>query len=84
MADIATITPSVIWPNAASYFHPLPNQKLPPPTMHIDIRANCDYSDVPRLVRYQPEFTVASGVSAPKIVTAIATDGLRYKQLVGY
>lgn len=58
------------------------NQKLPPPTMHIDIRTNCDYNDVPRLVRYQPEFTVASGVSAPKIVTAIATNGLRYKQLV--
>ena len=57
-------------------------QKLPPPTMHIDIRANCDYSDVPKLARYQPEFTVASGVSAPKIVTAIATDGLKYKQLV--
>ena len=56
--------------------------KLPPPTMHIDIRVNCDYRDVPKLARYHPEFTLASGVSAPKIVTAIATNGLRYKELV--
>ncbi|KAL4930851.1 DNA-binding protein kinase TEL1 [Aspergillus undulatus] len=56
-------------------------QRLPPPTMKIDIRIDCDYSDVPKLVRYQPEFTVASGVSAPKIVTAIASNGVRYKQL---
>lgn len=57
-------------------------QRLPPPTMNIDIRADCDYSDVPKLVRYHPEFTVASGVSAPKIVTAVASNGIRYKQLV--
>lgn len=57
-------------------------QRLPPPTMKIDIRVDCDYRDVPKLAMYQPEFTVASGVSAPKIVTAIATNGTRYKQLV--
>ncbi|PGH11865.1 hypothetical protein AJ80_06930 [Polytolypa hystricis UAMH7299] len=56
-------------------------QEIPPPTIKLDLRINCDYSDVPRLMKYLPEFTVASGVSAPKIVTAIATDGLRYKQL---
>lgn len=58
------------------------NQKLPPPTMKIELRADCNYSNVPKIVRFHPEFTVASGVSAPKIVTAVATDGLRYKQLV--
>ncbi|GIC89214.1 DNA-binding protein kinase TEL1 [Aspergillus udagawae] len=56
-------------------------QRLPPPTMKIPIRVDCDYSDVPKLVRYHPEFTVASGVSAPKIVTGVATDGHKYKQL---
>ncbi|KAL4920462.1 hypothetical protein BDW62DRAFT_6131 [Aspergillus aurantiobrunneus] len=56
-------------------------QRLPPPTMKIDIRVDCDYSNVPKLVRYHPEFTVASGVSAPKIVTAVASNGVRYKQL---
>ncbi|OJJ51010.1 hypothetical protein ASPZODRAFT_162899 [Penicilliopsis zonata CBS 506.65] len=54
---------------------------LPPPTMKIEIRPDCDYSAVPTIVRFGSDFTVASGVSAPKIVTAIASDGLRYKQL---
>lgn len=55
--------------------------KLPPPTMSIELRIDCDYSDVPHLVSYQSHFSVASGVSAPKIVTAIASDGNKYKQL---
>lgn len=57
-------------------------QRLPPPTMKIDLRVDCDYSDVTKLVRFQSEFTIASGVSAPKIVTAVGSDGQRYKQLV--
>lgn len=57
-------------------------QRLPPPTMKIELRADCDYDDVPKLTRFSSEFTVASGVSAPKIVTAVASDGKRYKQLV--
>lgn len=56
--------------------------KLPPPTMKIDLRADCDYSHVPTVTKFQPEFTIASGVSAPKIVTAVASNGERYKQLV--
>ena len=54
---------------------------IPPPTMHIPLRTNCDYRQVPIVKRYQPEFSVASGISAPKIVTAIASDGKKYKQL---
>ncbi|KKZ63614.1 hypothetical protein EMCG_02055 [[Emmonsia] crescens] len=56
-------------------------QHIPPPTMKIDLRIDCDYSHVPHIERYLPDFTVASGVSAPKIVSAIASDGLLYKQL---
>ncbi|KAJ5690143.1 hypothetical protein N7462_004535 [Penicillium macrosclerotiorum] len=55
--------------------------KLPPPTMKIDLRADLNYSDVPSIARFSPEFTIASGVSAPKIVTAVATNGVRFKQL---
>lgn len=62
--------------------HDAVTQKLPPPTMKIDLRVDCDYSNVPKLVRFHPEFTIASGVSAPKIVTAVGSDGKRYKQLV--
>ncbi|OAX85516.1 hypothetical protein ACJ72_00105 [Emergomyces africanus] len=56
-------------------------QPIPPPTMKISLRIDCNYSDVPHIVRYLPDFTIAAGVSAPKIVTAIASDGLQYKQL---
>ncbi|KAJ5678082.1 uncharacterized protein N7477_003715 [Penicillium maclennaniae] len=35
----------------------------------------------PSIQKFLSEFTIASGVSAPKIVTCIATNGERYKQL---
>lgn len=60
------------------------NQKIPPPTMKIALRADCDYSSVPCIAKFHPDFTMASGVSMPKIVTAIGTDGLKYKQLVRF
>ncbi|KAI9775556.1 MAG: Serine/threonine-protein kinase tel1 [Geoglossum umbratile] len=60
----------------------VPRYRLPPPTMHIELRADCDYSKVPYIEKFQPEMTIASGISAPKIVTCIASDGSKYKQLV--
>ncbi|KAL8710033.1 MAG: hypothetical protein Q9220_005304 [cf. Caloplaca sp. 1 TL-2023] len=57
------------------------NFRVPPPTMKIDLRADCDYSTVPRIERFNQEFTVASGISMPKIISAIADDGTKYKQL---
>ena len=56
-------------------------QRIPPPTAKIELRADCDYSKIPLIARFQPEFTVASGISMPKILTAVGTDGLKYKQL---
>lgn len=55
--------------------------RLPPPTLKIGLRADCDYSTVPRIAKYDANFSIASGVSAPKIVTLVASDGKRYKQL---
>jgi serine-protein kinase ATM len=57
-------------------------KKLPPPTMKIPLRIDCDYSKIPKVHKLHPEFTVAGGLSAPKVVTAYASDGLRYKLLV--
>lgn len=61
----------------------VPGLKVPPATMTIDIRADCDYSDVPKITGFRPRMTIANGLSAPKIITALASDGLPYKQLVG-
>ena len=55
--------------------------RVPPPTITIPLRSDCDYSSVPTIARFQPEFTIAGGISAPKIITALGTDGLKYKQL---
>ena len=54
---------------------------VPPPTMTIPLRPDGDYSSVPSIARFQPEFLLAGGNAAPKIITALGTDGLKYKQL---
>ncbi|KAK4204381.1 putative serine/threonine-protein kinase TEL1 [Triangularia verruculosa] len=56
--------------------------KIPPPTMQMELSPTCDYSQVPMIVKFDPHMAIASGVSAPKILTAIGSDGRRYKQLV--
>jgi serine-protein kinase ATM len=56
--------------------------QVPPPTMQIELSANCDYSNLPYMVRLEPQMTIASGVSLPKIITAFGSNGVKYKQLV--
>ncbi|EWZ34837.1 serine/threonine-protein kinase TEL1 [Fusarium oxysporum f. sp. radicis-lycopersici 26381] len=56
--------------------------RIPSPTMHIELSHTKDYSKVPIISKLEPTMTIASGVSAPKIITAIGSDGVRYKQLV--
>ncbi|KAF8475673.1 hypothetical protein BDZ91DRAFT_649584 [Kalaharituber pfeilii] len=61
----------------------IPSLKLPPPTMNIEIRADCDYTNLPYLQKFNPELSVASsGVSAPKILTCHDSSGQSYKMLV--
>ncbi|MCJ1474831.1 Serine/threonine-protein kinase tel1 [Lambiella insularis] len=57
------------------------NFKIPPPTMKIPLRHDCNYSSVPTIVKFQSDFAVASGISMPKILTGIGSDGRKYKQL---
>ncbi|PFH63237.1 hypothetical protein XA68_15871 [Ophiocordyceps unilateralis] len=60
----------------------LAKYSIPPPTMHLDVSATKDYSGVPHMVKLESSMTIASGISAPKIITAVGSDGLKYKQLV--
>ena len=60
----------------------IPSLKLPPPTMNIAVRHDCDYSDLPYLQRFNPEFAIAGGASAPKILTCHDSLGRSYKMLV--
>jgi serine-protein kinase ATM len=65
--------------NLMSYLKRYP---IPPPTMQLELAADKDYSNVPIITMLDPEMSIASGVSAPKIITAIGSNGQRYKQLV--
>lgn len=53
----------------------------PPPTLQVDIAADLDYSRVPIMHKLEPQISIASGVSAPKIITVIASNGSKFKQL---
>jgi ataxia telangiectasia mutated family protein len=56
---------------------------IPSPTMEIALAADLDYTKVPKIVQIEPQFSIASGVSAPKIITPVADNGAKFKQLVG-
>ncbi|KAJ9155108.1 Serine/threonine-protein kinase Tel1 [Pleurostoma richardsiae] len=55
---------------------------IPPPTLQIELSPTCDYSKVPLISKLEPMMSIASGVSAPKIITAVGSNGERFKQLV--
>ncbi|KAF1989999.1 hypothetical protein K402DRAFT_460730 [Aulographum hederae CBS 113979] len=56
--------------------------RVPPVTLPLELRATCDYSDVPIVTGFAPKMKIANGLSAPKIITAFASDGKQYKQLL--
>jgi len=56
--------------------------RIPPATLSLELRPAGDYSQVPTIARFREEISIATGLSAPKILTARATDGNQYKQLV--
>jgi ataxia telangiectasia mutated family protein len=59
----------------------IPGYGIPPPTMHIEIRADCDYSNLPQITRFDSAVSLASGLSMPKIIKCEASDGAIFKQL---
>jgi serine-protein kinase ATM len=61
----------------------LSKSHIPSPTMSISLSPTHDYSKLPHMTRLESQFAIASGVSAPKIITALASDGAKFKQLVG-
>ncbi|KAK1987210.1 phosphatidylinositol 3 [Colletotrichum cereale] len=68
--------------SAQSLQNALMKYRIPPPTMQLEVSATKDYSDVPIIEKLEPQMSIASGVSAPKIITAVGSDGQKYRQLV--
>ncbi|KAI8932149.1 hypothetical protein NX059_011032 [Plenodomus lindquistii] len=60
----------------------IPKLNVPPATLQIEVRANSDYTNLPRIASFKPTMSIANGLSAPKVITARGTDGQPYKQLV--
>lgn len=48
---------------------------IPSPTLHIEPRPTCDYSNVPKMAVAEDDVIIASGVSRPKIVTIMLSNG---------
>jgi ataxia telangiectasia mutated family protein len=59
----------------------IPRLHVPPATITLAPRPGCDYADIPVVVRFGQSFSVMNGLSAPKALKAIASDGQVYKQL---
>ncbi|KAI5863076.1 hypothetical protein GGS23DRAFT_568113 [Durotheca rogersii] len=56
--------------------------RIPPPTMQMELSPSLDYSHIPHISKLEPNMSIASGVSAPKIITVVGSNGERFKQLV--
>jgi ataxia telangiectasia mutated family protein len=67
---------------ATALANSLAKYRIPPPTMQIELSASRDYSGIPLATKLEPTMTIASGVSAPKIITIVGSNGERFKQLV--
>jgi ataxia telangiectasia mutated family protein len=50
--------------------------------MKVALRADCDYSSVPVSTEFEPQISIAGGISAPKIAVLRASDGSRNKMLL--
>lgn len=83
LAKGKTITLKALIPDRRMIFErDIGTYNIPPPTMHIPIRGDCDYSSLPIITRFYPMVEMASGVSVPKIIHGEASDGNVFKQLV--
>ncbi len=60
----------------------IPALAVPPITISVVLRSDLDYSNVPTIKHFKPEIAIAGGLSHPKIVTAMASNGIVYKELV--
>ena len=69
-------------PAAQNLVNNLIKYRIPPPTTDLPLSPMKDYSDIATISKLEPQMSIASGVSAPKIITAVGTNGVRYKQLV--
>ncbi|BFZ64289.1 Serine/threonine-protein kinase tel1 [Saitoella coloradoensis] len=73
---------SKVYPKHRVFLKDIPRLRIPPPTAHVPVDFNCDYTDVPLVNSFATRISVANGLSAPKVIVCYGTDARRHKQLV--
>jgi len=72
------------YPESRELLQKIPAFNVPPATLQIEVRPDCKYSDLPTIRSWKETMSIANGLSAPKIISAIGSDGKQYKQLVSH
>lgn len=70
------------YPRSASFINEIPRLRVPSLTQSLAARKDCDYSNVPSVVEYEPTLQIAGGISGPKIIKCKTSDGALHRQLV--
>lgn len=52
------------------------------PTVEILARSDANYSDIPTIYKFCPEYFLVGGVNMPKLIVCVGSDGKNYRQLV--
>ncbi|KAF2744994.1 hypothetical protein M011DRAFT_470010 [Sporormia fimetaria CBS 119925] len=69
------------YPESKKMVERVPSLNIPPATLQIEVRPDCNYSALPIITGFKSRMGIANGLSAPKIITAYGSDGRSYKQL---
>ncbi|KAF2112982.1 hypothetical protein BDV96DRAFT_497142 [Lophiotrema nucula] len=69
------------YPESVQMKNKIPALKVPPATLQVEVRSDCNYRSLPVIESFKNKMSIANGLSAPKIIVAIGSDGKPYKQL---
>ena len=69
------------FPQALKVAQHIPALQIPPATISLPLQADGDYKNVPVASKFGSSVTIFGGLSAPKMLTIVASDGQQYKQL---
>lgn len=59
----------------------IPQDRVPPATIDLELRPDGHYRDVPVITSFASTIHIMTGLSAPKVLTAVASNGRQYRQL---
>lgn len=59
----------------------VPELEVPPVTIDLPLQPDGVYKDIPVVTHFLPFVSIMSGLSSPKVLTAVSSTGQQYKQL---